>query len=110
MVQIFLQAKRAGDNAMKQMAIVVKSQQGRTPSVVLRCWLFVAMSAMQQGRLKDARQIIRWVYHTSRYGLSEVDRDTKIEKMCLGIWSRLRYAWKCNMPRLDTATSSTECN
>jgi len=82
-------AKRAGDNAMKQMAIVVKSQQGRTPSVVLRCWLFVAMSAMQQGRLKDARQIIRYVYHTSKYRLSEVDWYTKIEQKCMGTWSRL---------------------
>ena len=29
---------------------------------VLQCWLFVAMSQMQQGRYKLAKRIVRFVY------------------------------------------------
>jgi len=47
----------------------------------LRCWLFAVMSAMQQGRLRQSRCVIRLVYQTSKTGLSEIDRDPKIEKM-----------------------------
>ena len=90
-----LQARQAGDNAMKQMQIIVRSQQlHRSPSVILRCWLFLAMSAMQQGRLKDSRNILQTVYQVSKVDL--VERDVKIENMCLGIWSRLKYAWQVN--------------
>lgn len=90
-------ARQAGDNAKKQMQVILRSQQlHKSPSVILRCWLFLAMSAMQQGRLKDSRKILQSVYQTSKTGLTPADRDVKIEKMCLGIWSRLKYAWQVN--------------
>ena len=72
------------------MQIVMKSNQ--PPSVVFRCWLFVAMSLMQQGQLKESKRIIETVYCTSK-SLDDTHRDQKIEKMCLGIWARLKFVW-----------------
>ena len=57
-------AVRACENAYKQMIIALKSQP--SPSTVLKCWLFVAMSLMQRGSLKESRKVIQSVYQTSR--------------------------------------------
>ena len=46
---IFLQALRAGENALSQMRLVLNFSYGqRNPAVIAKCWLFVAMSLMQQ--------------------------------------------------------------
>ena len=67
------------------MRIALRS---RDPSVVHRCWLFVAMSLMQQGSLKKARNIIRFVYEANRD-----NEDQKLVNMSKGIWSRLKFAY-----------------
>merc|ERR1712186_305437 len=52
-------AIKAGKNAYKQMAIALRSQD---PLVIYKCWLFVAMSLMQQKQLKKSRMIIQTVH------------------------------------------------
>ena len=80
------QAVRAGHNALKQMKIALRSED---PSVLCKCWLFVAMSYMQQRKLKRSRLIIRSVYD---YVKCQRD-DKNLRSMCKGIWARLQYAW-----------------
>lgn len=85
-------AHRACDNAIRQMKIALKSDD---PFVIYRCWLYIAMSLMQQGKLSKSRKIIEMVYRNFST-LDKMNRrteDDKILKMCLGIWARLMHVW-----------------
>jgi len=82
-------AIKAGKNAFKQMAIALRSQD---PLVIYKCWLFVAMSLMQQKQLKKSKAIIQRVHQQVK---SNHD-DKNLLCMCKGIWARLRYTWKNN--------------
>lgn len=81
-------AVRAGDNAFRQMRIALKSSD---PSVIFRCWLFVAMSLMQLGDLQQSKRILQNVH--SAVGKKILPDDKTVLTMCLGIWARLQYAW-----------------
>ena len=92
-------AYKACDNAFNQMKIALRSGD---PSVVHRCWLYVAMSLMQQRKLHDSKRIIKRVYQDNmrlEWNGNIISRDEKITKMCLGIWARLKYAWKKEVKR-----------
>ena len=81
------QAIKAGKNAIKQMTIALRSPD---PLVIYKCWLFVAMSLMQQKQLKKSKTIIQKVHQQVKS-----DHDGKnLLCMCKGIWARLRYTWK----------------
>ena len=83
-ILISFQAVKAGFNAMKQMKVALRS---RDPFVLYKCWLFVAMSLMQQGKLKRSRGIIQQVHDQVK------DKDATLSCMCKGIWARLKYVW-----------------
>ena len=61
------------------------------PSVLHKCWLFLGLSAMQQGRLRIAKRIVVKVHH------SNINRghqcDKRVQNMCHGIWNRLKYEY-----------------
>lgn len=62
------------------------------PTQVCRCWIFLAMSAIQHGQLRLSRQILtyQWRFvHTT-----EGQRDPRLKNMILGVWSRLVYERK----------------
>jgi len=80
-------AIKAGKNAIKQMTIALRSPD---PLVIYKCWLFVAMSLMQQKQLKKSKAIIQRVHQQVK---SDHD-DKNLLCMCKGIWARLRYTWK----------------
>jgi len=80
-------AIKAGKNAFNQMAIALRSQD---PLVIYKCWLFVAMSLMQQKQLKKSKAIIQRVHHQ----VKSTHDDKNLLCMCKGIWARLRYTWK----------------
>merc|ERR1711997_835528 len=70
-------AHQACDNAFRQMKIAVRSQD---PFNIDRCWLYVAMSLMQQGELKKSRKIIEHIYRkTPKNKL--IERRTEDEKL-----------------------------
>ena len=81
----FFQAQRAGDNAFRQMKIALRSSD---PYVLNKCWLFVAMSLMQQGQLKRSKHIIYHIHNSVK------EHDEVLSRMCKGIWARLQYTWK----------------
>ena len=85
---IIQQAVKAGQNAFKQMKIALRSED---PLVLCKCWLFVAMSYMQQKRLNEARAIISTVFINVKSG----HNDKTLIAMCKGIWARLQYVWNC---------------
>lgn len=75
--------------------MVVRSFLPVEPFLLLRSWLFVAMSQVQVGHLGHAASIIRAVHlANSRYDESgrRSALDDKLDNMCRGIWSRLRHA------------------
>jgi len=78
-------AKRAGDNAFRQMKIALRSSD---PYVLNKCWLFVAMSLMQQGQLQKSKYIIYQIHNSVK------EHDPVLSRMCKGIWARLQYTWK----------------
>merc|ERR1711997_893704 len=81
-------AIKAGKNAYKQMAIALRSQD---PLVIYKCWLFVAMSLMQQKQLNQAKEIIKTVFVNVKSNHN--DDDKNLIAMCKGIWARLQHAW-----------------
>jgi len=90
-------ALRAGQNAMKQL--LLGSCMGDI-SVVAKCQLFLAHSEMQLGRMKSATILVRGVWSSCKKPpLNNLAITEKLEKMCLGIWSRLRYERKRNRPQ-----------
>ena len=85
----FVQAKRAGENAFKQMKIALRSSD---PLVICKCWLFVAMSFMQQNQLRKSKAIIQRVHENVKNNHD----DKALLCMCKGIWARLQYHWQSN--------------
>lgn len=92
-------AHRACENALRQMKIALKSDD---PFVIYRCWLYVAMSLMQQGKLSSSRRIIEAVYRkfSTLDKMNHRTEDEKILKMCLGIWARLMHVWNSRKRKL----------
>ncbi|XP_049839262.1 uncharacterized protein LOC126284401 [Schistocerca gregaria] len=58
---------------------------------VARCKLFLALSLMQQGRLRAARQLVLLQYVVAK-SVKEV--DPRLSRMCQGVWAKLRYAYQ----------------
>ncbi|XP_023345295.1 uncharacterized protein LOC111714423 isoform X2 [Eurytemora carolleeae] len=82
-------AVRAGENAMKQLAVAMKFGD---KTVIAKCWLFVAMSSMQQGKYSTSATIIKRVFkQTKAKGMRELAGTAKIVTICRGIWARLVY-------------------
>lgn len=82
-------AMKAGENALKQLAV---AQRFGDKTVIAKCWLFVAMSCMQQRDFYKARWIIRNIYkQTKAPGMKDLLGTSKIVTICRGIWARLIY-------------------
>jgi hypothetical protein len=58
-----IKAKKAGDNALRQMRIIVAIGD---PSLIYHCWIFISMSLMQQKRLRDSRKVLEWIYNSQK--------------------------------------------
>lgn len=84
-------AHKACTNALHQMKIALRSED---PSIIHRCWLYVAMSLMQQGKLLSSRRIIERIYReATNSSHNGATKNERIVKMCHGIWARLKYVW-----------------
>ena len=84
----------AGENATKQMNILLRYSDAVNPSILCKCWLFVAMSLMQVKRLKKCRVILVNIHRY--YNENSEFIDDKIFKMTLGIYARLKHIWLLN--------------
>lgn len=59
------------------------------PNLISRCKLFLSISLMQQLKFKFAKNIIR-----QQFEFAKAVDDSRLIKMCLGIWSKLQYSYK----------------
>jgi len=82
-------ALRAGDNAMKQLLVAMRSGD---KTVVVKCWLFLGQSLLQQGQFRDSATILRRAWRECHIPpLALLNSTAKLLNMCRGIWARLKY-------------------
>lgn len=58
------------------------------PTIASRCKLYFSLSLIQRRKFKLARKIIEKEFEECK---NAVILDTRLVKMCLGIWSKLQY-------------------
>lgn len=58
------------------------------PTVASRCKLYLSLSLIQRGYFQLARKIIYEEYQKAK---NAVVIDTRLVKMCQGIWAKLKY-------------------
>ena len=99
-------AKRAGENAAKQLIV---AQKFGDKQVIAKCWLFVAMSLMQQEYYENAQKIVRHVYaHCRDKSMKNLAGTGKLVAMCRGIWARLKYEANKNAPNANNDKDNFE--
>ncbi len=99
-------AKRAGENATKQLIV---AQKFGDKLVIAKCWLFVAMSLMQQEYYENAQNIVRHVYaHCRDKNMLNLAGIGKLVAMCRGIWARLKYEANKNAPNINSEQDNFE--
>lgn len=81
-------AEIAGKISIHQMRLALRLGD---PTLISRCKLFFSISLMQRKRLKLAQFIIR-----QQYEFAISNNDTRLWKMCMGIWSKLQYTHMIN--------------
>nr|XP_003700240.1 PREDICTED: uncharacterized protein F58A4.6 [Megachile rotundata] len=84
-------AEMAGKISMKQFKLALRLED---PLLVARCKLYAALSLIQRGKLKLPKSIIKNVY---QFSLSQ--NDIRLQKMCQGIWAKLKYCYKIKKER-----------
>uniref|UniRef100_A0A182R4L6 Uncharacterized protein n=1 Tax=Anopheles funestus TaxID=62324 RepID=A0A182R4L6_ANOFN len=80
-------ADTAGKISLHQMKLAFRLGD---PSLVARCQLYLAISLIQRAEFAIAKQIIQRVYRSER---KQTEPETRLLKMCLGIWSKLQYEY-----------------
>lgn len=89
----------AGRISMQQLKLACRLGD---PRIVARCRLYFALSLIQQKRLKAARYLVENVYHDA---ITCYKVDTRLRRMCIGIWTKLQFEWSkkyCNHSRRDS--------
>lgn len=81
-------AEIAGKISVQQLQVAL--QMG-DPISIAKCRIYIAVSLMQRGRLKDAKKITR-----SQWLVGKRSGDNQLKRMCLGVWSRLSHLIKKN--------------
>ncbi|XP_014675404.1 PREDICTED: uncharacterized protein F58A4.6-like isoform X2 [Priapulus caudatus] len=83
----------AGQLSMRQLRIAVEMGDDVTCA---RCMVYLAISCMQQWKLRQARDIVR-----RQWKLGKRMHDRQLSAMCIGVWSRLRFVWRCRRSNAD---------
>lgn len=79
-------ARIAGKISVAQMKLALRLGD---PGLISRCLLYFSIALIQKQQFRTAQHIIR----TQFVFASQVD-DTRLKKMCMGIWSKLQYQHK----------------
>ena len=79
---------KAGTNAMKQLLVAIKCGD---LTVMMKCWLFMGQSLLQQGQISKASRVVRMVWKVCQMPpLALLNCTIKLLSMC-SFWARLRY-------------------
>lgn len=84
-------AEMAGKISMKQFKLALRLGD---PLLVARCKLYAALSLIQRDKLKVPKNIIKNVY---QFSINQ--NDIRLQKMCQGIWAKLKYCYKIRRER-----------
>lgn len=76
----------AGKISMQQMKLSFRLGD---PGVISRCLLYLSISLIQKHKFRLAQRII-----ISQFAFAKQTDDSRLQKMCLGIWSKLQYTHK----------------
>ncbi|XP_058059962.1 uncharacterized protein F58A4.6 [Anopheles bellator] len=80
-------ADTAGQISIHQMKLAFRLGD---PSLVARCRLYLAISLIQKYDFSVAKHIVQTVYRTEK---RQTEPETRLLKMCQGIWAKLRYEY-----------------
>lgn len=73
------------------------------PFIIARCKLYYSISLIQMGKLKAAKGLIQEQY---KFVKSHEEADTRLVRMCLGIWSKLRYAYEQRSQKIKNSNAA----
>uniref|UniRef100_A0A8D8JUY0 Uncharacterized protein F58A4.6 n=1 Tax=Culex pipiens TaxID=7175 RepID=A0A8D8JUY0_CULPI len=85
----------AGKISLQQMRFALRLGE---PSLIARCRLYMAISLIQKYQFGAAKRIVQQIYRAEK---RQYEPDTRLLKMCLGIWSKLRYEYELYQKRLN---------
>lgn len=95
-------AQRAERNARRQLQVAMKSADLFS---LTKCWLFIAMSQMQQGYLIRSREILKNIYRfCGSNKMARFSDSAKLRIMCRGIWARLKHVWEQTYQTIEVET------
>jgi hypothetical protein len=93
------QADIAGKISISQMKLAFRLGD---PGLISRCLLYFSISLIQKHKFRLAQNIIR-----GQYEFAKQQKDTRLQKMCLGIWSKLQWTHSITRkPKKAVKTSS----
>jgi hypothetical protein len=72
------------------------SMQLQDPQLTARCQLYSALSLLQQGHLKITKRMIKNLYE---FAIN--DNDVRLQRMCQGVWAKLRYYYSLRNQRFQ---------
>ncbi|XP_055607296.1 uncharacterized protein F58A4.6-like [Uranotaenia lowii] len=85
----------AGRISIQQMQLAKRLGE---PTVIERCRLYMAIAMIQKYNFAGAKELVQQVYRKAK---RETEPDTRLLKMCLGIWSKLSYEYDLYQRRLN---------
>lgn len=59
------------------------------PPLAARCRLYMALSLIQQNKLKVAKKMVM-----EQYEIAKNYKDFRLQNMCKGVWAKLQYTYK----------------
>lgn len=68
------------------------------PSLIARCKLYLAIAMIQRYNFVGAKQTVMEIYRNEKH---QYEPDTRLLKMCLGIWAKLKYEYELYQKRLN---------
>ncbi|XP_019537324.3 uncharacterized protein F58A4.6 [Aedes albopictus] len=88
-------ADTAGRISVQQMRLAIRLGE---PSVIARCRLYMAIALIQKYKFAEAKWIVQRIYRKEK---RQTEPDTRLIKMCLGIWSKLSYEYELYQKKLN---------
>ncbi|XP_055638269.1 uncharacterized protein F58A4.6 [Toxorhynchites rutilus septentrionalis] len=88
-------ANIAGRISLRQMKLALRLGD---PSLIARCRLYQAIAMIQSYNFTGAKYTIQQVYRAEK---RRSEPDSKLIKMCLGIWTKLSYEYELYEKKLN---------
>ncbi|XP_055547024.1 uncharacterized protein F58A4.6 [Wyeomyia smithii] len=85
----------AGKISIQQMKLAMRIGE---PSLIARCKLYLAIAMIQRYNFAGAKQMIVQIYRNEK---RQYEPDSRLLKMCLGIWAKLKYEYELYQKRLN---------